>query len=495
MTYNQPVTTQAAKGRTLFSLAAVCIAAAALLAPSPASATKTAPSLLAPSLAAPAAPAQPAGAAGELPPTLPLYTTVDVVTLGGASSLEADQVEAVVARQRYRLHLLSSYLARSDGLESAPKTATGVSSSLGADKHLKRRDLRPKLHRPSYQGLWTDPTTGLSYARNRWYDARTASWLSEDPLGPVDSPNLYAFVGWGPHVGTDPMGLEQIPDAVVEAWKAGHPGYRPEQLLAWMDAWHAANDAREANDGGWFDSLRGWYYEHIRAGEVSEAVDEFAGAYRDAEDLNRSSADYTEANVRRQSEGRKTGLGQVAQSSERVVIAGVTTVVIVADDISVLAGATGLAKYGLREGMQVLIRRSDGTEELLEIVGEKLVKKKLPSTRSEARRLGRNLEQNIGPRPLGAQDAHIVPTGGFVNRSAAVQDAIRAAQSKFDQYLGPELRSTYINGFWSDAGHLGTHKDAFFLALGEAVESVNSGAQMEAVMKSLLARVKSGEFL
>jgi RHS repeat-associated protein len=57
-----------------------------------------------------------------------------------------------------------------------------------------------------FQGLWTDPVTGIAYARNRWYDARTASWLSEDPLGPVDSPNLYAFVGWGPHVGTDPMG-------------------------------------------------------------------------------------------------------------------------------------------------------------------------------------------------------------------------------------------------------------------------------------------------
>jgi filamentous hemagglutinin len=36
---------------------------------------------------------------------------------------------------------------------------------------------------------------------------RSASWLSEDPMGAVDSPNLYAFVGWGPQVGTDPMGL------------------------------------------------------------------------------------------------------------------------------------------------------------------------------------------------------------------------------------------------------------------------------------------------
>ncbi len=45
-----------------------------------------------------------------------------------------------------------------------------------------------------FQGLWTDPVTGINYARARWYDARNASWLSEDPLLDIDSPNLYAFV-------------------------------------------------------------------------------------------------------------------------------------------------------------------------------------------------------------------------------------------------------------------------------------------------------------
>jgi RHS repeat-associated protein len=60
-----------------------------------------------------------------------------------------------------------------------------------------------------FQGLWTDPSTGIAYARNRWLESRTASWLSEDPLGAVDSPNLYAFVGWGPQAGADPMGSQQ----------------------------------------------------------------------------------------------------------------------------------------------------------------------------------------------------------------------------------------------------------------------------------------------
>jgi RHS repeat-associated protein len=58
-----------------------------------------------------------------------------------------------------------------------------------------------------FQGLWTDPVLGLSYARARWYDARNATWLSEDPAGGADSPNLYAFVGWQPNMLTDPLGL------------------------------------------------------------------------------------------------------------------------------------------------------------------------------------------------------------------------------------------------------------------------------------------------
>ena len=58
-----------------------------------------------------------------------------------------------------------------------------------------------------FHGLWTDPVTGLNYARARWYDARNASWLSEDPLADIDSPNLYAFVGWKPNSARDASGM------------------------------------------------------------------------------------------------------------------------------------------------------------------------------------------------------------------------------------------------------------------------------------------------
>ncbi len=57
-----------------------------------------------------------------------------------------------------------------------------------------------------FQGLWTDPVTGIAYARARWYDARNASWLSEDPEQTLDSPNLYAYVAWQPQMARDPSG-------------------------------------------------------------------------------------------------------------------------------------------------------------------------------------------------------------------------------------------------------------------------------------------------
>jgi len=58
-----------------------------------------------------------------------------------------------------------------------------------------------------FQGAWTDPVTGLAYHRARWYEPRTAYWLSEDPAGTVDSTNLSGFVAHQPNMGADPQGL------------------------------------------------------------------------------------------------------------------------------------------------------------------------------------------------------------------------------------------------------------------------------------------------
>jgi RHS repeat-associated protein len=87
-----------------------------------------------------------------------------------------------------------------------------------------------------FQGAWTDPVTGLQYNRARWYDARNASWLSQDPMGDKDSPNLYGFVGARPHELTDPLGLEGGPqNPTASEWAqvqqdAGFDNLRPSAM-------------------------------------------------------------------------------------------------------------------------------------------------------------------------------------------------------------------------------------------------------------------------
>jgi len=86
-------------------------------------------------------------------------------------------------------------------------TLIGVKTAESYSWHWGFETLNLGIASELVQGAWTDPATGLAYHRARWYDPRNGVWLSEDPEGNVDSENLYAFVGWRPHSGTDPLGL------------------------------------------------------------------------------------------------------------------------------------------------------------------------------------------------------------------------------------------------------------------------------------------------
>ncbi len=59
-----------------------------------------------------------------------------------------------------------------------------------------------------FHGAFKSPGTGLLYFRNRWFSTDSGEWLSHDPLGPVDSLNLYAFNGFDSINGIDPFGLD-----------------------------------------------------------------------------------------------------------------------------------------------------------------------------------------------------------------------------------------------------------------------------------------------
>jgi len=62
-----------------------------------------------------------------------------------------------------------------------------------------------------YTGADTDPDVGMTNHDNRWYDANTGRWFSQDPIGfAAGDANLYRYVGNGPMTKTDPSGLNHI---------------------------------------------------------------------------------------------------------------------------------------------------------------------------------------------------------------------------------------------------------------------------------------------
>ena len=60
-----------------------------------------------------------------------------------------------------------------------------------------------------FTGELFDTATGLQNNLNRWFDAATGTWLSQDPKGfAAGDANLQRYVGNGPTYQTDPMGLQ-----------------------------------------------------------------------------------------------------------------------------------------------------------------------------------------------------------------------------------------------------------------------------------------------
>jgi RHS repeat-associated protein len=71
-------------------------------------------------------------------------------------------------------------------------------------------------------------TSGLVYYGARYYNPQIGRWTQRDPMGFVDGPNVYAFVGNNPVNFVDPYGL----------WKGFFPGQGPE--------WH--HEGRQARN-------------------------------------------------------------------------------------------------------------------------------------------------------------------------------------------------------------------------------------------------------
>lgn len=96
-----------------------------------------------------------------------------------------------------------------DGLGSIAK----VTNTAGAVTLTRQYDpwgnLEAGASEPGYAftGREWDPETSLYYYRARYYDPKLGRFLSEDPLGHVEGPNLYGYVHNNPVNEVDPEGL------------------------------------------------------------------------------------------------------------------------------------------------------------------------------------------------------------------------------------------------------------------------------------------------
>jgi len=64
----------------------------------------------------------------------------------------------------------------------------------------------------TYTGQRYDADTGLYYYKNRYYSPKMGRFLTKDPLGMIDVPNLYAYVVNDPINYIDPMGTQSAGD-------------------------------------------------------------------------------------------------------------------------------------------------------------------------------------------------------------------------------------------------------------------------------------------
>ncbi|MEP6754610.1 MAG: RHS repeat-associated core domain-containing protein, partial [Chthonomonadales bacterium] len=71
-------------------------------------------------------------------------------------------------------------------------------------------------------GYWYDPDLGLNYVREQWYDPKSGTWLSVDP---VPSEPRYSYVHQMPTVGVDPSGMQfVVPNASAPIYSvSGQP--------------------------------------------------------------------------------------------------------------------------------------------------------------------------------------------------------------------------------------------------------------------------------
>jgi len=110
----------------------------------------------------------------------------------GSASLELDEADRIISYEEYTPYGSTSYQAVDKSIKAAAK-------------------------RYRYTGMERDEETGLNYHGARYYAGWLGRWLSTDPAGMVEGPNIYVYVIGQPTALCDPTGCGgEVPPEIVQ---------------------------------------------------------------------------------------------------------------------------------------------------------------------------------------------------------------------------------------------------------------------------------------
>jgi len=106
----------------------------------------------------------------------------------------------------------------------------------------------PILHPWAYGGHRFDPETGLYYFGKRYYDPELLAWITPDPLGTINSQNLYQYLLNNPLSYIDLDGGWAVFFPIVGAAAKGAFNYITEAIAGTLTGWLASKAVDKLNE-------------------------------------------------------------------------------------------------------------------------------------------------------------------------------------------------------------------------------------------------------